>query len=516
MQVNTLDSSSRRTFLQRSVQLAFTGAALPTVLNLAAMADAAAFSAPAGSYKALVCIFLYGGSDYANTVVTYDDPSYNAYNTIRGGGANQTAGGIAFAKAALTPTLLMPVTPLPDNRQYALHPAMTGLTDLFNNGKAAVQLNIGPLVVPMTKVQYKGSNRTLYPLPPKLFSHNDQQSLWQSSSPEGSTVGWGGNMGDLALSSNTKAIYTCISVTGNSVFLSGDSALAYQISTSGAVKINCVSSNVYGSANVKTAISQLLQQQRTHILENEYNIVTSRAISAEGTITSSIATGQAADGAGSATTAGVGTFLPFTSTALSGNSLAQQLKMVARLIAARNSLGAKRQVFFVSLGGFDLHDNLIAGQNTNMTNLNNALTAFYQTTVNLGVANQVTSFTASDFGRTLTSNGDGSDHGWGSHHIVVGDAVNGKEFYGVAPPVSVTDTTSINDQWHVGQGRLLPTTSVDQYAGTLATWFGVNPSSVNGALSELDTILPNLQNFNNVTGTSGIYYPRNLGFMQAP
>jgi uncharacterized protein (DUF1501 family) len=514
MQATFIDSPSRRIFLQRSAQLAFTGVALPTVLNLTAMADAAAFNAPAGSYKALVCVFLFGGSDYANTVVTYDDPSYNAYNTIRGGGANQTVGGIAFAKAALTPTLLIPTTPLPNAREYAFHPAMTGLAGLFNTGKAAVQLNVGPLVVPMTKAQYKGSNRTLYPLPPKLFSHNDQQSLWQSSAPEGSTVGWGGSMGDLALSSNTKTIYTCISITGNSVFLGGDSALAYQVSTGGAVKINCTSSNVYGSANIKTVISQLLQQQRTHILENEYNIVTSRAISAEGIITSSIAAGQAADGAGSATTAGVATFSPFTSTVLSGNSLAQQLKMVARLIAARNSLGAKRQVFFVSLSGFDLHDNLMAGQNKNMTNLNNALTAFYQTTENLGIADQVTSFTASDFGRTLTSNGDGSDHGWGSHHIVVGGAVKGKEFYGVAPPVSVTDTASADDQWHVGQGRLLPTTSVDQYAATLATWFGVNPVGVNGAVSEVESILPNLKHFG-VTA-NGINYSKNMGFMQAP
>jgi uncharacterized protein (DUF1501 family) len=515
MQVTHLDSPSRRTFLQRSAQLAFTGAALPTALNLAAMGDAAAFNAPAGSYKALVCIFLYGGSDYANTVVTYDDPSYNAYNTIRGGGANQTAGGIAFAKAALTPTMLTPTTPLPDGRQYALHPAMTGLANLFNTGKAAVQLNVGPLVVPITKAQYYGSNRTLYPLPPKLFSHNDQQSLWQSSSPEGSTIGWGGNMGDLALTSNTKPVYTCISITGNSVFLGGDSALAYQVSTGGAVKINCVSSNVYGSANVKNTISQLVQQQRSHILENEYNTVTTRAISAEGGITSSIATGQAADGAGANTAAGVGTFLPFTTAVLTGNSLAQQLKMVARLIASRSSMGAKRQVFFVSTGGYDLHDNLLTGQNSNMTQLNNALTAFYQTTVNLGVADLVTSFTASDFGRTLTSNGDGSDHGWGSHHLIVGGAVKGKAFYGYAPPVSITDTTSANDQWHVGQGRLLPTTSVDQYAATLATWFGVNPvPAVAGGVSELDEVLPNLRNYGGTVGS--ISYPKNLGFMLAP
>jgi uncharacterized protein (DUF1501 family) len=507
MNVTHPDSPNRRAFLQRSAQLAFTGAALPTLINLAAMGDAAAFSAPDGSYKALVCIFLYGGSDYANTVITYDDPSHAAYSSVRT--------SIAIPKTALASTLLSPTTALPSGRQYAFHPSMSDLANLFNTGKAAVQLNIGPLIVPITKAQYNGSNRTLYPLPPKLFSHNDQQSLWQSTYPEGSTIGWGGDIGDLALSSNTNSLFTCISITGNSVFLSGDSALAYQVSSGGAVKINAATNNVYGSANVKNEINRLLKESRNHILENEYNRVTTRAIGAETAITAAIATGQAADGATSnARPAGVGTFLPFTSTVLSGNNLASQLKMVARLIAARTTLGAKRQVFFVSAGGYDLHDNLLAGQTENMLDLNSALNAFYQTTVNLGVADQVTSFTASDFGRTLTSNGDGSDHGWGSHHIVVGGAVKGKEFYGYAPPVSVGNTANAEDQWHVGQGRLLPTASVDQYAATLATWFGVNPNSVNGAVSELDSILPNLRNFGGTVGS--ISYPKNLGFMLAP
>jgi uncharacterized protein (DUF1501 family) len=504
MQLTQPDSLSRRSFLQRSAQLAFTGVALPTVLNLAAMGEAAAFNAPDGSYKALVCIFMYGGNDYANTVVTYDDPSYNAYNTIRGGAAGQQSGGIAYAKAALAPTLLTPTTALPDGRQYALHPSMTGLASLFNSGQAAVQLNVGPLIVPLTKTQYKSANRTLYPLPPKLFSHNDQQSFWQSLSPEGSTVGWGGSMGDVVMASNinTNTLFTCVSITGNSVFLAGDSALAYQVSTGGAVKVNAASYDVYGSAAVKSAVSQLVQQPRSHVLENEYNRVVTRSMGAETVLTSSISSGAAA---------GTGTeFAPF-SPILAGNSLAAQLKMVARMIAARASLGAKRQVFFVSMGGCDLHDNLLAGHNQNMTYLNNALSAFYQTTANLGVADNVTSFTASDFGRTLTSNGDGSDHGWGSHHLVVGGAVKGKEFYGYAPPVSVIDTASADDQWHVGQGRLLPTTSVDQYAGTLASWLGVNPVGVNGAVSELDGILPNLRNFGVTAG--GLSYPKNVGFM---
>ena len=475
---------SRRAFLRRSGQLALSGTALPFALNLAAMGEAAAFDAT--DYKALVCVFFYGGNDYANTVVTYDDPSYNAYSTIRGGGAGQTAGGIALAKGDLAATLLNPVSPLAGGRQYALHPSMTGLAGLFNSGQAAVQLNVGPLVVPLTKTQYNSADRKTYPLPPKLFSHNDQQSIWQSSSPEGSTIGWGGNIGDLALASNSTSLFTCISVTGNAVFLSGDSALSYQVSTGGAVPINGVKNNVYNSSAVKTALSSLVQQSRSHTLENEYNKVTTRSIGAEAQVTTGLA--------------GVTLATQFTA----GNSLADQLKIVARLIGARVALGSKRQVYMVSIGGFDLHDNLIAQHPGVLGKVSDAMTSFYNATVELGVANKVTAFTASDFGRTLASNGDGSDHGWGSHHLMVGGAVYGKALYGTAPPVSVGSTTAAADQWHVGQGRLLPSTSVDQYAATLAKWFGV-------ADSELAGILPNINHFGVAGGRPD--YPVNMGFM---
>ena len=474
---------SRRAFLKRSGQLALTGTALPLALNLAAIGEAAAFDAT--DYKALVCVFMYGGNDYANTVVTYDNPSYNLYSTVRGGGAGQTAGGIALARTDLAATLLNPaVVPadvLGQARQYALHPSMTGLAGLFNVGRAAVQLNVGPLVVPMTRAQYNSSNRVLNPLPPQLFSHNDQQSIWQSSSPEGSTVGWGGNIGDLALAGNSNATFTCISVAGNAVFLSGDTALQYQVSTGGAIKITSATSAVYGSSAVSSALNGLIRQTSTQKLENEYNRVTQRALNAEASVTAALA-------------------LPPPTTAFATDSLSQQLKMVARLIKGQASLGAKRQVFFVSLGGFDLHDNLIAQQPTLMDRVSSAMTAFYNATVEMGVANKVTTFTASDFGRTLASNGDGSDHGWGSHHLVVGGAVKGNAFYGTPPPVSVASTAAPADQWHVGQGRLLPSTSVDQYAATLAKWFGV-------ADGELPGILPNIVHF------GGAGYPVNLGFM---
>ena len=496
---------SRRAFLRRSGQLAFAGAALPMAMNLVAMGEAAAQAAPAEDYKALVCIFLYGGNDYANTVVTYDDPSYSLYSAVRGGGAGQTAGGIALAKVDLT--ALAATTS--GNRQYAFHPAMSGLTGLFNAGTAAVVLNTGPLVVPMNKTQFNGANRTAYPLPPKLFSHNDQQSLWQSSSPEGSTVGWGGNIGDLALSQNSKSLFTCISITGNAVFLSGDTALSYQVGSGGATRIYSVGDNAYpfGFQGVGAAMKSLTTASRpTNNLENEYNIVTKRAIEAEVGITAAIDATKAVNNVYPA---------PFDGFP-AGNSLSDQMRMVARLIAGRknSAIGAKRQVFMVSLGGFDLHDNLITKQAELMKKLSDAMTAFQGAMAHpsINLANNVTAFTASDFGRTLTSNGDGSDHGWGGHQIVVGGAVNGKQFHGYAPPVGAGDKNSALpiDAWQVGQGRLLPTTSVDQYAATLAKWFGVPDA-------QLGDIVPNLRNFGagSLTVNGDVFnYPKTLGFMK--
>ncbi|MBT0569168.1 DUF1501 domain-containing protein [Curvibacter sp. CHRR-16] len=462
---------SRRAFLRRAAQLSLAGTATPFALNLAAMGEAAAFTAT--DYKALVCVFLFGGNDYANTVITYDDDSYNKYAAIRT--------SIAEKKADLAATLLSPTTALAGGRQYALHPAMTGMAGLFNAGKAAVQLNVGPLIVPLTRAQYNSGNRVTYPIPPKLFSHNDQQSVWQSDSAEGSTVGWGGNMGDLALSSNTRSQFTCMSLSGG-VFMSGDTALDYRISTNGAINIEPISgSTTYRSSYVRDALTSLIQQSRAHVLENEYNRVIKRSIESEAIISSAVASST-------------------LSTAFSGDGLSSQLKMVARLINARNALGVKRQVFFVGLSGFDVHDGLMDRQPLLLTKVSEAMTSFYNATVEMGIANQVTAFTASDFGRTLSSNGDGSDHGWGGHHFMVGGAVKGKAFYGKAPPVSVGNTSAADDQWHVGSGRLLPSTSVDQYAATLASWFGVSNS-------ELADVLPRLSNF------GGTDYPTNLGFM---
>jgi len=459
-------TQSRRAFLQRASALSVAGIAAPWALNLAAMAEASA--ATASDYKAIVCVFLYGGNDYANTVIPYDNTNYNAYYKLRP--------TLAYSQASLVNSVLTPTAAPLDAagfaRQYALAPELAPLLPLFNTGKMGVLLNVGTLVQATSKLQY--TNKSV-PLPPKLFSHNDQQSVWQASSPEGAASGWGGRMGDLFESGNGNATFTCVNVSGNAVFLSGKTAVQYQVSPGGSVPFSALQHPLFGSAACSTALQTLISQPRAHLLENEYTRVTKRSIDANSALTSALA------GAGDIAT-------PFPA----ANPLGEQLKLVARMIASAGAVGAKRQVFFVSMGGFDTHDGLVKVHPGLLKSVADAVAAFYAATVELGVADKVTTFTASDFGRTLSGNNDGSDHGWGSMHFMVGGAVKGQRFYGVPPAVAS------NGPDDVGQGRLLPTTSVDQYAATLGKWMGASDSN-------LLSLLPNLVNYN--VGA------RNLGFL---
>jgi len=459
-------NASRRAFLQRASALSVAGVAAPWALNLAAMAEASA--ANATDYKAIVCVFLYGGNDYGNTLIPYDASNYNAYYNLR-----PTLG---YSRSSLTGTVLVPtVAPLDAGgfaRQYAMAPELAPLLPIFNAGKMGVMLNIGTLVQPTTKLQYTNNS---VPLPPKLFSHNDQQSVWQSSAPEGATSGWGGRMGDLFESGNGNATFTCVNVSGNAVFLSGKTAVQYQVSETGSVPFAALQKPLFGSSAASTVLHTLVTQPRTHLMEQEYTRVTARSISANGVLTSALAAAPAIK-------------TPFPAK----NDLGNQLKMVAQMIASAGPLGAKRQVFFVSMGGFDTHDGLDTVHPGLLTGVADAVAAFYDATVELGVANKVTTFTASDFGRTLTVNNDGSDHGWGSMHFVLGGAVKGQRFYGTPPAVAN------NGPDDVGQGRLLPTTSVDQYAATLGKWMGASDT-------DLLSLLPNLTNYD--------IAKRNLGFV---
>jgi uncharacterized protein (DUF1501 family) len=458
--------SGRREFLKRASALSAGGIATPLMLNLAALGEAAAQTA--NDYKALVCVFLYGANDHNNMVIPYDAASYAPYAQIR-----QT---LARVRDTQTTAALSSTTAVDGARSFALASELAALKPIWDAGHLALNLNVGPLIQPTTKAQYSAQN---VPLPPKLFSHNDQQSIWQSLASEGAVSGWGGRMGDLLASGNGASVFTSISVTGNAVYLAGKNVNQYQISTSGSVALRAKTANVFGSSQVAATLQQLVQQSGSNLLEQEHSKIVQRAISADGQLSGILA--------GIAQPSG-----------FAAEPLSAQLAMVIRMLQARQSLGAKRQVFFVSLGGFDLHDFLNDLHPPLLTQVNNALASFYAALGALGLADKVTTFTASDFGRTLTSNGDGSDHGWGSHHFVMGAAVRGGRYYGrtnsagaIEPPLYAN-----NGPDDVGSGRLLPSLGVDQFGATLASWFGVSAT-------DLDTVFPNLNNFTT----------KNLGFM---
>jgi uncharacterized protein (DUF1501 family) len=463
---NYTTKASRRAFLQRLSSFSLAGAAAPWALNLAALGEAAASTA--ADYRALVCVFLYGGNDYGNTVVPYDTTHYPLYQAQRP--------TLAYARSTLDATALNPVaTPLDRNGasyQYALAPELAPLLPLFTDGRLGVLLNVGTLIQPTTKDEY---TRRAVPLPPKLFSHNDQQSFWQSSAPEGATSGWGGRIGDLFMAGNGNATFTCVNVSGNAVYMSGRSAVQYQVTANGSVPLNALKNPLFGSVACSSALASLVTAPRSHLFEAEHTRVMKRSIEANDALTAALA------GAPTLTTA-----FP------ASNTLGDQLKMVARMISVADALTAKRQVFFVSLGGFDTHDGLLSTHPGLLTTVANALSAFQAALRELNVEARVTTFTGSDFGRTLAGNNDGSDHGWGSMHLVQGGAVRGQRFYGTAP---VIGNNAADD---VGQGRLLPSTSVDQLAATLGRWFGVSDS-------DLLSLLPNLRNW-----SAGA---RDLGFL---
>jgi len=463
---NKHSNLTRRGLLKSTAALALQRVSIPMATSLGLMADAAAQSA--NDYKALVCIFLYGANDHYNTVIPYDVATHTNYYNIRKG--TPTAGtvydGIAIGRNALSATALS--TALSDGRQMALNPEMSALQNLFENKRASILMNVGPLVVPTSRLQY--DNKSV-PLPPKLFSHNDQQAYWQSSfQTEGGAKGWGGRAADLLLSNNSKSTLTCISINGNALFLSGQNAISYQMSSTGATTINAIKGkSLFGSANCAAALQTLITQQSSLPMASDYTTVTKRALDTYDGIVAAI---------GATASASMNALFPSSAT----NSLSAQLKMVARMIEQQATFGMKRQVFMVGIGGFDLHDFLATQHPPLLQKLSSAMKEFDDAMTSLGKGSQVTAFTASDFGRTLTSNGDGSDHGWGSHHFVMGGAVNGGKFLGTAPEIGLTH----NQQ--VGSGRLLPSTAVDQLGAELAAWFGVSATDVK-------TVLPNAKNF---------------------
>lgn len=438
----------RRRFLEQAA-CATSLAGTPFAANLLTIGAA---SAQQADYKALVCIFLNGGNDQSNTVVPMGGAAYDAYARAR-------------STLALPASQLLSISPMAySGPPLGLHGSLSALKPLFDQGRIAVLANVGTLLAPMTLAQWNAGSPTV-PTPHQLFSHADQLGAWQTGLPDRtSSSGWLGRIGDLtALAFNRgSGVSIAFSTAGNSVMVSGENTVQYQITTKGAVKVGAV----YGTdvwASVSGPLRRLMTEPRTNLLESELTKIASRAIHTETLVTAGLST--------------VNLTTPFP-----GTSLGQQLQIVARTIGARSALGQKRQVFFVQAGGYDMHDALLADHASRLRELGDAMAAFHQATLALGVSGNVTTFTASDFGRTLQGNGRGADHGWGAHHFIMGSAVQGNRIYGSFPTVSLKGPDD------AGQGRLIPTTAVDEYAATLARWFGV-------ADADLPVVVPNLRRF---------------------
>ena len=392
----------------------------------------------------------YGGNDANNVIIPHDADGYASYAAARG--------ILAIPQDSLLPLTLQNG----DGRDFGFHPSLPELQGLFNQGHLGIVANVGTLVAPITRAQYLSGGAAV---PPQLFSHADQSVQWQTSVPDQpARTGWGGRMADVLRSLNGNSqVSLSISIAGTNTFEVGNVVLPYSVSSDGSIGL----AGFDGSANANIrlqAFRDLLALPHNNLFEKAYSDTVTRAIAENDLLTSALAG------------------LPPLQTAFPTTALAKQLNMVAKLIAARTNLGMRRQIFFCSVGGYDTHGDQLTGQANLLTELSQALNAFYSATIELGVAQDVTAFTASDFGRTFPTNGSGSDHGWGSHQFVLGGAVQGGRLFGTFP------TLAVNGPDDTGQGRWIPTTSVDEFSATLAAWFGVSSS-------DLPTVLPNIGRF---------------------
>jgi uncharacterized protein (DUF1501 family) len=442
--------SSRRTFIRQAACAALgTSGLLNSIWDLRKL-SAATVSGSHG-YKALVCVFLYGGNDGNNMLVPYDAPSYASYAAVRK--------DLAIPQASLLPLTLQNG----DGRSFGFHPSLAELQALFNEGKLAIVANVGTLVGPVTKPQLLSGGAAV---PPNLFSHADQSVQWQTSvSGQQSPTGWGGRSADLlnSLNSNSKISLT-ISIAGTNMFEVGNTVTPYRISPSGTIPLS--------NTPVKNALQELLAQPHYNLFEQAYADTVMRSIGSNDLLAAAFASA------------------PALQTSFPATGLAQQLKMVAKLIGARGYLGMQRQIFFCAVQGYDTHAAQLPAQASLLIELSQALNAFYSATLEMGVDSQVTTFTASDFGRTFRRDGSGTDHGWGNHQLVLGGGVRGAILYGTFP------TLVIGGPDDMLSGRWIPTTSVDEFSATMASWFGV-------ANSDLPTVFPNIRRFANP----------NLGFL---
>ncbi len=479
MEKKSFHLPTRRDFIRKSCMAVGTISVAQTIRDLRLINSAAA-QETFSDYKALVCVFLGGGNDSNNLIVPRSGTDYSNYSAIR-------------QNLALPADSLLAINPLnPDGRDYGLHPGCSKLQELFNDGKLATLFNVGPLVYPLTRAQYSSNS---VPRPPQLFSHSDQVTHWQTSLPDQPPrTGWGGRIADLLHpdqldliqglpGANAAKIALCTSIAGNNTFEVGGDYQQYHVGTSGAVLMNGVTDTrleaVKDILSIPSNIVSNLQRQA-------YADVVERALATGTLLTNAISNTSNAN---------------FWTTPFPTGSLADQLRMVARIIeGGPNELKMRRQIFYVTDGGYDTHtsqvqnngaspaDRILGEHATRLTRVSEALYAFQKAMVQLGLDDKVTTFTASDFGRTFRTNGQGSDHGWGSHHLIMGGAVRGKQIYGTFPTLQTNGPDAVPTS---NEGRWIPTTSVDQYSATLARWFGVSESN-------LPTVFPNIGRFANM------------------
>jgi uncharacterized protein (DUF1501 family) len=436
---------SRRGFIRAGAASVGTLALRPFGL-LPAMAQSSA------DYRALVCVFLYGGNDSNNTIVPMDDTNFKAYTSIRG--------SLALTAAELTPA----VNSL-SNAPFAFHGKLAEMASLFSSKELAVVANTGSLVQPLTRVQYQGAQGVI---PLNLFSHSDQQAQWQSSMAQGnSPTGWAGRAADYLASEkiNSANFPAFLSVSGNSLEGQGLATQPVAIAPGQSLTLKGFTSAESSQSRLQALISLLTTDNGVSLVQATNN-----------TMANSIADARILEGA-LAKSSALKTQFPTT-------SLGAQLQQVAQIIQVQSYLGMSRQIFFCSLGGFDTHAGELETHNNLYPQLSQALAAFYAATQELGVAQNVTAFTESDFSRTFQpTTGDGSDHAWGSHHLVLGGAVKGGQIYGQFPRFELAGPDDADVR-----GRWIPTTSIDQYGATLCSWFGIPDSA-------LATVFPNLANF---------------------
>ena len=463
-----MDHMNRRRFLKAAAAggFAYAFGRTPQAAFAATSATQAAFD----DYRALVCVFLFGGNDSFNMVVPRSNAEYAEYAASRQ--------NLAIAQSSLLP--LNPLVPDPGGALYGLHPSLAEIATLFEQDMAcAIVANVGPLIEPTTKAQFQAKSVRL---PPQLFSHNDQQDQWHALKGEAlARSGWGGRIAD-ALTDTAlplplvQPLAVNLSLSGQSLFQTGLSSSPYTMGPTGPVEIFGLDGADPLSLARRAAFDTVIGANYPTIYERAYARVQQSARQSAGTIGQALATVRSPNAA------------PFA-TAFPASPLGTQLRTVAEMIAVRDPLQVNRQIFFVATGGFDTHDAQVADQPELLGNISRCLAAFYRATVEMGIASSVTAFTQSDFGRTLTSNGDGTDHAWGGNQVVIGGGVAGRTIVGRYPLLRIDGPDD------VGGGRMIPSISCDQYAATLASWFGIPDSG-------LDVVAPHLGNF----------AERNLGF----